>query len=336
MHEISDKLLLMSGCLTLYILQTESVFFIVPAILSVVLSSLFIYFDAIRIRLAGSLLFCLLCFFTPGYIIYLPLILYDILHTRYQPAAIAVPFLFIYSYDAYTPMVMSLTTVLLVVSFSLKYKTDRLLLLTREYNELRDSSAQISKLLEEKNQSLLKNQDYEVNLATLNERSRISKELHDSIGHILSRTLLQVGALLTITKEEITRDGLSALKASLSEGMDQIRSSIHNMYDDSIDLYVQIEHLVKGFTFCSVTFDYDIKTQPTLPLKHSLIAIAREGLSNIIRHSNATKASIILREHPAMYQLIIQDNGITEAPAGKSLAKSLQQQEYGEGMGVGI
>ena len=41
-----------------------------------------------------------------------------------------------------------------------------------------------------------------------------------------------------------------------------------------------------------------------------MIAILKEGLSNISAHSQATRAWITLREHPAMYQLIIRDNGI--------------------------
>ena len=32
-------------------------------------------------------------------------------------------------------------------------------------------------------------------------------------------------------------------------------------------------------------------------------------MSNIIKHSNATNVSIVLREHPALFQLIIKDNG---------------------------
>jgi signal transduction histidine kinase len=192
----------------------------------------------------------------------------------------------------------------------------------------------MSQLLEEKNQSLLKNQDYEINLATLNERNRISKEIHDNIGHLLSRALLQVGALLTITKEDITKDGLSSLKDSLSGGMDQIRNSIHHMYDESIDLYVQIEHLVKEFTFCPIIYEYDIKNTPAIQLKHNIIGIIKEALANIIRHSNATKVTIILREHPAMYQLVVQDNGAIDERLQKDLSPIFEKQEYGDGMGL--
>lgn len=334
MYEIIDKILLLICCTTLYLFISDTSFIVVPVIIAIVLSSLFIYFEDKRVRLAGSILYCFLCFFFPSFIVLLPLVMYDILNTCYQYMVLVVPFIFVYHMDYYKSLVISFTIVFLVVSFLLKYKTDHLKKLKSEYNDLRDSSAKMSLLLEEKNQSLLQNQDYEINLATLNERNRISRELHDSIGHMLSRALLQVGALLTISGDELTKEGLTALKESLSDGMNQIRNSIHNMYDDSIDLYLQIENLVKHFTFCPITYDYDIKEQPSLQLKQSFIAITKECLSNIMRHSNATRVSILLREHPAMYQLIIQDNGSMREPAKETLLKAFERQEFEEGMGL--
>ena len=47
-----------------------------------------------------------------------------------------------------------------------------------------------------------------------------------------------------------------------------------------------------------------------------MIAIVREALSNISRHSNATEASVSVLEHPGFYQLIIQDNGTQTAVSG--------------------
>ncbi|MDD3172958.1 MAG: histidine kinase [Herbinix sp.] len=321
-------------CLALYLFHANNSFAIIPVIISIVFSCLFVYYDNYRLRLTGILIFIILCLLMPNYIIFLPLLLYEILHTKYQFTALLILFPLIYYITIYSTITVSFTAVFLAVSYLLKFKTDHLNKLSTEYNDLRDSSAQMSLLLEEKNQDLLKNQDFEVNLATLNERNRISKEIHDNIGHLLSRALLQVGALQVVSKDEATKEGLTDLKESLSVGMDQIRSSIHKMYDESIDLYVQIEHLVKDFTFCTINYDYDIKNAPPLALKHSLIAITKESLSNIMRHSNATKVSIALHEHPAMYQLIIQDNGIIEEHQRKILSVAFENQDYGEGMGL--
>lgn len=334
MNEIIDKILLFLCCTTLYFIYTNSIFFIIPVIICIILSSLFVYYNNVRLKLTGSILFLLLCLFIPSYIMFLPLILYDIFKTKYQLAILLVPVLFISNITEFDKYTISLTLVFLAISYLLKYKTIRLDNLISDYNDLRDGSVQMSQLLKKKNQSLLKNQDYEINLATLNERNRISKEIHDNIGHLLSRALLQVGALLIVSKDEEVKEGLTDLKESLSGGMDQIRSSIHNMYDESIDLYVQVEHLVKDFSFCKINFEYDINNPPPLQLKQSLIAIIKESLSNIIRHSKATEVSIALREHPAMYQLRIHDNGSIDNVQRETITKAFENQEFAEGMGL--
>ncbi len=334
MNEIIDKLLIFLCCFTLYLFQPMNNYYIVAVILSVLLSSLFVYYEDYRIRLAGNLIYALLCFIFPGFVIFLPLLQYDLLHTRRQYVILSLPLIYVYHWSDYSSVTLAFIAVIFLISYLQKMKTDKLGKMKAEYDELRDTSTAMSLLLKEKNQTLLQNQDYEINLARLNERNRISKEIHDNIGHMLSRALLQVGALLTITKEEGTSEGLTLLKTSLSEGMDQIRNSIHNMYDESIDLYATLEGLVKDFTFCPVRYEYDYSTSPPIRLKHCIIAITKEAFANIIRHSDATKVSLQLHEHPAMYQLIIQDNGKLEEHRAKALHKVFENEEFSDGMGL--
>ncbi|MBH1940105.1 sensor histidine kinase [Mobilitalea sibirica] len=334
MYEIIDKLLLLICCLTLYLFHMDVSFAVIPVILVVLLSCLSYYYDDDRIRLYGTIFYSALSLFLPGYIIFLPVLLYDTHFTKYQFNVLLLLLLFISNQEHYSLTIIIYSIVFLLLSFVLKQKTNKLNSLTNEYNELRDSSSSLSQLLEEKNRSLLKNQHYEINLATLNERNRISKEIHDNIGHILSRALLQVGALITISKEDTTKEGLGALKESLSGGMDEIRNSIHKMYDESIDLYTQIEKLVKDFTFCEISHLYDIKNPPPLSVKYGFITIIKEALANIIKHSNATKVTLLLREHPAMYQLIVEDNGTIDESDKAKLLKTQEHHDFGEGMGL--
>jgi signal transduction histidine kinase len=63
------------------------------------------------------------------------------------------------------------------------------------------------------------------------------------------------------------------------------------------------------FSFCKTRFDYDIESSPEKNSKNCFISVTKEALSNIIKHSNATEVHIRLSEHPALYQLIIHDNG---------------------------
>ena len=49
-----------------------------------------------------------------------------------------------------------------------------------------------------KNRDLMDRQEYEVELATLAERARIAREIHDNVGHLLTRATLQVEALRVV------------------------------------------------------------------------------------------------------------------------------------------
>lgn len=330
---LQDKLLIFICCLGLYLIEIRSLY-ITPVLISIFFSCLLSFYNDRRLKLGLYLIFIALCQIIPLCFIFIPLFTYDIMLYDFQIliGLAAIP-LFI-NYSNYSIQVIAFTLVFLLLSLILKYKTYHFIRLQAEYNDLRDTSTELSILQEEKNQSLLENQDYEINVATLNERNRISKDIHDNIGHLLSRSLLQIGALLTFTKTGPAHEGLTLLKESISEGMDSIRSSIHNIHDESIDLYTSLESIIKDFTFCPVHFEYDIKLSPDSKLKYSFIAIIKEALANIMKHSNATKVTLIVREHPAMYQLIISDNGTLAENKQLMVNKLVESQVYYEGIGL--
>ena len=119
-------------------------------------------------------------------------------------------------------------------------------------------------------------------------------------------------ACKTINKNDSLDPLLGNLEESLNGAMNSIRSSVHDLHDDAIDLEDAIKGLVKDFTFCPVNLTYDMSRQIPREVKYSLISITKEGLSNVMRHSNADSVNILLREHPALYQLCIEDNGTPE------------------------
>ncbi|MDD2978385.1 MAG: histidine kinase [Hespellia sp.] len=177
------------------------------------------------------------------------------------------------------------------------------------YKKTRDDSTELNLLLSAKNQALLDNQDYEIYTATLKERNRIAREIHDNVGHMLSRSILMVGALKAINKENTMEAPLDTLDATLNTAMDNIRTSVHDLHDESVNLREIVESLTADFTFCPATLEYDLSYDVPRNVKYCFITIVKEGLSNISKHSNASHVQITLREHPAFYQLVIADNG---------------------------
>lgn len=170
-------------------------------------------------------------------------------------------------------------------------------------------------LLKEKHQALLAKQDAEVHAATLKERNRIAREIHDNVGHLLSRSLLMTGAIQTMNQSSELQVPLQQLDASLNQAMDSIRDSVHNLHDESLNLEESIRQLAGDFQFCPITLTYDMGYEPPTTVRYAFLSIAKEALVNITKHSNATRVRLTMREHPSLYQLEIADNGTKTPPS---------------------
>lgn len=156
---------------------------------------------------------------------------------------------------------------------------------------------------------LVEKQNYEIYTATLKERNRIAREIHDNVGHLLSRSILITGAAKAVSSSEAVSPLLDSLDISLNQAMTSIRTSVHDLHDESVNLRESVEGLISEFQFCPVSLDYDMGLEIPREIKYCFISIVKEALSNMVRHSNATGAHIVMREHPALYQLCIEDNG---------------------------
>lgn len=305
--DIIDKAVIFIGCTILFLFQAD--ISVVPMLAAIISTSLLSYFDEYRLKIVLIAAYAILSVFLPAWAFFLPLICYDLFFTRYQYVTLLSVLPLSDFYKASSLNTIAFYAVLIAVSILFRYKTQAYTKLKDKYNIMNDSKNEMSIQLKKQNYDLLEKQDYEVNLATLNERNRIAREIHDSVGHLLSSSILQVGALITINKNENIKESLKNLNSTLSQAMNSIRNSVHNLYDESIDLNAQVKEILKSFSFCNVSFDYGLTTNPDKKLKYAFIFIIKEALSNIIKHSDATSISITFREHPAIYQLIITDNG---------------------------
>ena len=187
---------------------------------------------------------------------------------------------------------------------------------TKEYElqdaklrRIRDDSTERNLLLKEKNKSLLEKRDYEIYTATLRERNRIAREIHDNVGHMLSRSILMVGALKALNTQKATEGPLDQLEDTLNAAMNSVRESVHDLHDESVNLKEVLESLTEEYSFCEVRLEYDMGYDVPREIKYSFISIVKEALNNIMKHSNATSVRIQVREHPGLYQLVVEDNG---------------------------
>ena len=155
------------------------------------------------------------------------------------------------------------------------------------------------------------------NQATLQERNRIAREIHDSVGHYLTAQSIQ----LENTAVFLARDRIKAashLAKARHLGKDalaNIRASVATLRKNPIQersLLATIEKLILEFqsnTNIAIASEIDlISTLPT-EVNTALYRIVQEALTNISKHSQATKVNLSLKETGSKILLSIQDNG---------------------------
>lgn len=201
----------------------------------------------------------------------------------------------------------------ILISIILFLRFSRLEEANKKLRLLRDEIAEKNEKLRVQNDRLTNAQDNEVHLATMKERNRIAREIHDNVGHMLTRSLLQVGALLVATPEDApAHESLEGLRDTLDQAMTSVRESVHDLHDESIDLRAVIEESIKpAENEFEVTIEYDLPDSLSPKTRLGMAGIVREAISNSIRHSNGDKLRIAAVEHPGYYALTIQDNGKT-------------------------
>lgn len=205
-----------------------------------------------------------------------------------------------------------------VIAGLVQYQTGRYEILDVEYRKTRDDSVEKNLLLREKNQSILEKQDYEIYTATLKERNRIAREIHDNVGHMLSRSILMVGAMKAVHGDGNLKEPLGQLEDTLNAAMTSVRESVHDLHDEAVNLKEVLESLTGEFTFCQAGLVYDMGYETPREIRYGFIAIVKEALNNVMKHSNATWVQVVAREHPGMYQLIIEDNGTPGTGRGQA------------------
>lgn len=201
--------------------------------------------------------------------------------------------------------------VVLLMAFAimLSYFTELLLGYQMKLHSMRDASMEHDMLMEQMNHQLIEKQNAQIYNATLKERNRIAREIHDNVGHMITRSILQVGAIGVINTDEKLKAPISDLKSTLDTAMDSMRKSVHDLYDESVDLRQALAKLKPTDSAFAFSLEYDCEDNLPRDVKYAFIAIAKEAVNNAVKHSNGDEIRIIVREHPAFYQLEIMDNG---------------------------
>ena len=308
---VTTKSLLLLLGLLLIADASASLLILISILLVITLTALAQYFDNRKFTWGCTLFYLIFCLINPLATVFFPLIIFDFLKynsKKYLPLLILPPLLASWNGQ----MTFSLTFLCLAaISTLVNHLFFHIGALDEITKDMRDKYTEHGLALQQKNKDLLEKQDYEIHLATLEERNRIARDIHDHVGHGLSRAILQTGALQALNGDDKLAPFLDGLQETLTDAMNNIRGSVHDLKDDAVDLYEAVNKILENTPF-KINLNYDISQSVPNPVKYCFLTVLKEGLTNATKHSDATDLDITLQEHPALYQLLLADNGTGE------------------------
>lgn len=152
-----------------------------------------------------------------------------------------------------------------------------------------------------------------------NDRKRIARDLHDSTVQVLTMLAHKAELCEKLVDLDSNRAKieLQTLRLCLKDSVNELRNTIFNLRPMSIDDLGLVATVERHILLIKQNYDMDILLQvinkeydckPVIKL--SVYRIIQEACSNIVRHSKATKANVVLKFMKSYIEIIVEDNGI--------------------------
>jgi signal transduction histidine kinase len=202
-----------------------------------------------------------------------------------------------------------------VLCFTIRYLRDKLVSPQEVNTYLHEATLQLAEV----NMQL---QEYAVTVeqdAIINERKRIAREIHDTLGYTLTNLLMMIEAAKRLTGQDIETQMKQLEKAhnQTKDGIYEVRRALQALRPTQLAEatgLTAIKHLVN--TFAKATQIEVILELGNAPLNFNEEAelvsyrLVQEGLTNALRHGRATKITVSLTLAANGLSIHIKDNGI--------------------------
>ncbi|MGE6348667.1 response regulator (plasmid) [Bacillus mycoides] len=152
-------------------------------------------------------------------------------------------------------------------------------------------------------------------ITLLEERDRLSKDLHDTMGHSYTSIIMGMETLRTELKTKEGEHKLDSLLQLARNSMEEVRMYLHQMDlpQESLSLTVTLQQLTEEFEKHAevnvrtriIGEEYMVSKQSKMTLYRSL----QEALTNAVRHGQSTEIIVSLYFEPQQIRLDVQDNG---------------------------
>lgn len=159
------------------------------------------------------------------------------------------------------------------------------------------------------------------------ERSRIAREMHDTLAHTLSAVSVQLGALEVLFDSDpsAARRTLQTTQEMSRRGLDEARRALQALRSGPleelgfIDAVRKLAQQISDRAGLRLTIEMPDRPPDLSPeTEQHLYRIAQESLANVIRHADASSLTIVIKEKGNDLILMIADNGVGIDPETES------------------
>jgi NarL family two-component system sensor histidine kinase LiaS len=184
-------------------------------------------------------------------------------------------------------------------------------------------------------------------LAALEERNRLARELHDTVKQHTFATLMQVRAARNLLGDQANPavDHLLEAEALLKTSQQELGLLITELRPAALEgkglAGALQEYLETWSQHACIPADFEVKNARPLPfdVEQALFRVAQEALANVARHSRASAVSVRLELTPEAACLEIRDNGVGYNPEEKTTGfglNSMRQRMAAVGGSIGV
>lgn len=151
-----------------------------------------------------------------------------------------------------------------------------------------------------------------------NERKRLARELHDTIGHALAGMAVGVDACITMIDKnpQLAKAQLKIISKAIRKGMKDVRNSLNKMRPDFLQQYrlkeaiEKMKEEISDVTDLKINLNYQIdEIGFETKIEDILFRVIQESITNSIRHGLATVVDIDIYKENNLLCLKIKDNG---------------------------
>ncbi|MEH7386201.1 sensor histidine kinase [Bacillus sp. JJ1521] len=144
------------------------------------------------------------------------------------------------------------------------------------------------------------------------ERMRIARDLHDTLGHTLSMITLKSQLVHKLISKDLEKAKLETkeIERTSRSALRQVRELVSDMRAVTIaEELIETETILQAAGI-SFTFDGDSKLEDVPLLTQNILSLClKEGITNVVKHSEAKNCAVRLLNSPGEIELSIYDNG---------------------------